>query len=245
MKSFLNIIAADMLSFFSNDMRDVTVVCPGKRAGMFLSREFAQLSDKPVWVPRYCTMGDLFQCLTPIQVADPLECICQLHAVMQEVLGEGYTETLDEFWSWGEVLMADFDDIDKHMANAKAIFTNIADQERLKKLDYLDEHQRETLQRFFGRFSLENSTRLQEKFLHTWSHMHEIYTRLHERLLAEGKLWEGALFRHVVEQMQRDEGLIGKLLEGRRAVVFAGFNVLNSVEHAMMSLVQRENKARF
>ena len=245
MKSFLNIIAADMLSFFSNDMRDVTVVFPGKRAGMFLSREFARLSDKPVWVPHYCTMGDLFQCLTPIQVADPLECICQLHAVMQEVLGEGYTETLDEFWSWGEVLMADFDDIDKHLANAKAIFTNIADQERLKKLDYLDEHQRETLQRFFGRFSLENSTRLQEKFLHTWSHMHEIYTRLHDRLLAEGKLWEGALFRHVVEQMQRDEGLIGKLLEGRRAVVFAGFNVLNSVEHAMMSLVQRENKARF
>ena len=245
MKSFLNLIAADMLSHFTNDMRDVTVVFPGKRAGMFLSRELAVLSKEPAWVPHYCMMGDLFQSLTTIQVADPLECICQLYSVMQEVMGTDYTETLDEFWSWGEVLMADFDDIDKHLANARAIFTNIADQERLKSLDYLDDKQRETLRRFFGHFSLESSTRLQEKFLHTWSHMYEIYTKLHERLLAEGKLWEGALFRHVTEQMQADESLVQKLLEGKRAIVFAGFNVLNNVEHTMMSLVQRESKARF
>ena len=234
-----------MLAHFTNDMRDVTVVFPGKRAGMFLSRELATLSKEPVWVPNYCTMGDLFQSLTSIEVADSLECICQLHSVMQEVLGESYTETLDEFWSWGEVLMADFDDIDKHLANAQAIFTNIADQERLKSLDYLDDKQRKTLERFFGHFSLNNSTRLQEKFLHTWSHMYEIYTKLHEKLLAEGKLWEGALFRHVTEQMQADESLLQRLLEGKRAIVFAGFNVLNSVEHKMMSLVQRENKACF
>lgn len=245
MKSFLNLIAADMLSHFTNDMRDVTVVFPGKRAGMFLSRELALMSNKPVWAPHYCMMGDLFQALTPLQVADPLECICQLYSIMQEVLGSSYTETLDEFWSWGEVLMADFDDIDKHLANAQAIFTNIADQERLKTLDYLDDHQRETLKRFFGRFSLEGSTRLQEKFLHTWSHMYEIYTLLHERLLAGGKLWEGALFRHVAEQMQSDESLIQKLLEDKRAIVFAGFNVLNSVEHTMMSSIQREGMARF
>ena len=245
MRSFLNIMAADMLTHFTNDMRDVTVVFPGKRAGMFLSRELAALSKEPVWVPHYCTAGDLFQSLTSVQLADPLECICQLYTVMQEVLGADYTETIDEFWSWGEVLMADFDDIDKHLANAQAIFTNIADQERLKDLNYLEDHQRESLKRFFGRFSLENSTRLQERFLHTWSHMFEIYTKLHERLLAEGKLWEGALFRHVTEQMQSDENLVQKLIEGRRAIVFAGFNVLNSVEHTMMSRIQREGKARF
>ena len=245
MKSFLSLIAEDMLSHFTNDMRDVTVVFPGKRAGMFLSRELALLSDKPVWTPNYCMMGDLFQSLTTIQIADPLECICILHKVMQEELGTDYTETLDDFWSWGEVLMADFDDIDKHLANAKAIFTNIADQERLKSLDYLDKDQRETLERFFGHFALKNSTKLQEKFLQTWDHMFDIYTKLHKRLLAEGKLWEGALFRYVTEQMQADESLVQRLLEGKRAVVFAGFNVLNDVESTMMSLVQREGKARF
>ena len=245
MKSFLSLIAADMLSHFSNDMRDVTVVFPGKRAGMFLSRELALLSDKPVWAPNYCMMGDLFQSLTSIQVADPLECICQLHSIMQEVLGTDYTETLDEFWSWGEVLMADFDDIDKHLANAQAIFTNIADQERLNDIDYLDRNQRKILKRFFGELSLKKSTKLKEKFRQTWDHMFEIYTKLHERLLAEGKLWEGALFRHVTGQMQMDETLVQKLLEGKRAIVFAGFNVLNNVESTMMSLIQREGKARF
>lgn len=245
MKSFLSVVAADLLAHFSNDMRDVLVVFPSKRAGMFLSRELALLGAGPVWTPQYCTMNDLFLGLSPLREADQMECVCQLYAIMQEVLGADYGETIDEFWSWGEVLMSDFDDIDKHLADAKAIFANIADQESLKSLDYLDVNQRETLRRFFGRFSLENSTRIQKKFLQTWSHMYEIYTRLHERLFREGKLWEGALYRHVAEQMQKDDVLVRKLLEGKRAVVFAGFNVLNDVEHTMMRLVQREGKARF
>ena len=169
-------MAADLLAHFSGDMRDVLVVLPSKRAGMFLNRELALLSTEPVWTPKYQMMGDLFQSLTTVSLADPLECICQLHSIMQEVLGTDYTETLDEVWSWGEVLMADFDDIDKHLADARGIFTNIAEHEQLKNIDYLDEQQRQTLMRFFGTFSLENSTRLQEKFLHTWSHMYEIYT---------------------------------------------------------------------
>jgi hypothetical protein len=121
-----------MLSHFTNDMRDVVVVFPGKRAGMFLNRELALLSDKPVWAPSYCTMGDLFQSLTPIKLADPLECICQLYSVMQEVLGTDYTETLDDFWSWGEVLMADFNDIDKSLANARDIYQNLSDLHGIK-----------------------------------------------------------------------------------------------------------------
>lgn len=243
--SFLSIVAADLLEHFQTDMHDVTVVFPGKRAGMFLDREFPLLTDKAVWTPNYCTMGDLFYALTPLQEADPLECICTLHGVMQDVLGPEYDETLDQFWSWGEVLMADFDDIDKHLGNAEAIFTNIADNERLWNLDYLDDSQRETLKRFFGRFSLDNSTEMQRRFLHTWSHMYEIYTELHRRMMAEGKLWEGAIFRLVTEQMRSDDTLIQKLLEGKRAVAFAGFNVLNSVEHRMMCAIEREGKARF
>ena len=245
MNTFLNLMASDMLGHFGADMRDVSVVFPSKRPGMFLSRELARLSDRPVWTPRYLTMGDLFQSLTDVRTADTLECVCQLYSVMQEVMGAEYTETLDDFWSWGEVLMADFNDIDKHMACAKAIFTNIADHERLKNIDYLDEHQRETLRRFFGAFSLENSTRLQERFLLTWSHMYEVYVKLHDRLLSAGKLWEGALFRHVAEQLQHDESLLAKLLDGKRAIVFAGFNVLSRTEHTMMSIIQREGKARF
>ena len=245
MKSFLSLVAADMLSHFSTDMRDVTVVFPSKRAGMFLNRELALLGAGPVWTPSYCTMSDLFLSLTPVKVADPVECILRLYGVMRDVLGAGYSETPDDFWSWGEVLMADFDDIDKQLADARAIFTGIADRERLKSLDYLDEHQRSALNRFFGAFSIRNSTLLQEKFLGTWSHMYEVYTTLHDRLLAEGKLWEGAVFRHVTQQMQADENLVGKLLEGKRAIVFAGLGVLVGAERTMMRLVQREGKARF
>lgn len=245
MTSFLNLVASDLLTQYGCDMRQLTVVFPGKRAGMFLDREFPALTDKPVWTPTYCTMGDLFHALTPLQVADPLECICILHGVMQEVLGETYTETLDQFWSWGEVLMADFDDIDKHLADARAIFTNIYEDGRLQDLSYLDEEQTQTLSRFFGRFWLEGSTAMKEHFLHVWGNMYQIYGTLKQRLLDEGKLWEGALFRHVTEQMQQDETLIQKLLEGRQAVAFAGFNVLNRVEQSMMQAVKREGKARF
>lgn len=248
MKTFLSTVARDLLGRFGTNMRDVTVVFPGKRASIFLNQELALASPTPVWAPRYTTMSDLFHRLSDFIPADPIDSIVALHHIFCSTLpGRDVQEhySLDKFWSWGEVILSDFDDVDKHLGDAKAIFSNVFELHQLESLDYLTEEQRQTLSRFFGNFSPDGNSQLKERFLQVWQNMHLIYTELRERQMQEGCLYEGALFREVAERIARDSASLLPLLEDRKAIVFAGFNVLNDVEKALMSAIQKEGKALF
>lgn len=248
MKTFLSLVAKDLLGRFGNNMRDVTVVFPGKRASIFLNQELALASPQPVWAPRYTTMSDLFYRLSPYVAADPIDSIVALHGIFCSTLSVEEMEdhySLDKFWSWGEVILSDFDDIDKHLADAEAIFANVYELHQLESLDYLTEEQRETLRHFFGNFTAEGNSVLKERFLHVWQHMHRIYTSLRQQQMQEGCMYEGALFRDVVERMHKDDSYLLPLLEDKKAIVFAGFNVLNDVEKALMTAIQKEGKALF
>ena len=248
MRTFLSLVAKDMLQRFGNNMHDVTVVFPGKRASLFLNQELAMASDTPVWAPRYITMSDLFYSLSPYVKADPIDSIATLYQIFTKtILSEQMQEeyTLDKFWGWGEIILSDFDDVDKHLADAEAIFLNVYELMELESLDYLTDEQKKTLQYFFQNFSTEGNSQLKERFLNIWSQMHNMYTQLREEQMQAGAVYEGAIFRSVIENLKQDDSPLQELLEKRQAIVFAGFNVLNDVEHALMSAIQKQGKAVF
>lgn len=240
MKTFLSIVAEDLLKEYGTDMRHVTVVFPSKRAGLFLSQELLALSDKPVWAPRYITMGDLFKRHSTRLLADPIDCICRLYTLYIKYVGndicadEGDAalerETLDRFWGWGEVLMSDFDDIDKHLADARQVFSHVHDLAELQDLSFLDEEQKRILTRFFGYFSADENSLLRRRFIRLWDKMFHIYSELKEQLLLENQLWEGALYREACEAVMQH----GLSPEESTPICFVGFNVLNSVEEELM-----------
>lgn len=248
MKTFLSLVARDLLERFGTNMHDVTVVFPGKRASLFLNQELAMASDIPVWAPRYITMSDLFYRLSPYVKADPIDSITSLYQIFsQTILSEEMQEeyTLDKFWGWGEIILSDFDDVDKHLADAEAIFLNVYELMQLESLDYLTDEQKQTLQHFFRNFSTEGNSQLKERFLRIWSQMHDMYTQLRQEQMQAGAVYEGAIFRSVIENLRQDDSPLQTLLENRKVIVFAGFNVLNDVEHALMSAIQKQGKAIF
>lgn len=249
MTSFLSIVAEDMLREYGPDMRDVTVVFPSQRAGLFLSQELAAHSEQPVWAPHYITMSNLFQSLSHLTVADPIDCVCLLHQLYLKYVGEHILqqegpdalarETLDRFWGWGEILMADFDDIDKHLADADKVFRHIHDLTELQDLSYLDEEQRRALVRFFGYFSSGKDSLLRQRFIRLWDKMYQMYTALHDELLSRGQLWEGALQREVCTQISATP----ELLDAYPHICFVGFSVLNDTEECLMKALG--DRARF
>lgn len=248
MKTFLSLVADDLLQRFGSNMRNVTVVFPGKRASLFLNQELALASEVPVWTPRYITMSDLFYSLSPYVQADPIDSIVTLYQIFsQTILTEEMQEeyTLDKFWGWAEIILSDFDDIDKHLADAGAIFSNVYELMQLDGLDYLTDEQRNTLQHFFHNFSQQGNSVLKERFLTIWSQMYNMYTRLREEQMQSGVVYEGAVFRSVIENLRQDDTLLDALFRKRDVIVFAGFNVLNDVEHALMSAIQKRGKALF
>ena len=255
MKSFLEHVAQDIITKYGTDLSHTAIVFPNKRASLFLNEHLARLAGKPMWSPAYITISELFRQQSTLQVADPVKLVCELHKSF--CLQTGSTETLDKFYGWGQLLLTDFDDIDKNMADADRVFANLRDIHELDDISYLTEEQREMIRRFFSNFTDEHNTELKQRFLRLWSHFADIYHDFNLRLANQGLAYEGALYRHVVE------GFLHRYVSDSRSTyadtvatelsasfpydryLFIGFNLLQKVEQQLFTLLQKEGKARF
>ena len=239
MTKFLYSVAESLLEKFGTDMSHVVVVFPGRRAGLFLDQALVQCSAAPVWAPCYTTISDLFRSLSKDSaVADHIEAICLLHKVYAEHVNNPLE--IDRFFNWGEVLLSDFDDVDKHLVDAHSLFRNIADIKALDDTSFLTPEQADALKSFFRDFSVVGNTEVKQRFLRLWNKMGDIYKAYKERLRMHGILYEGALQREVVEHLGN-----GTELPANITYVFVGFNVLNGVEKALFHELKRRGQALF
>ena len=235
MKSFLEYVAADLLRKYGTNLSRIAVVFPNKRAALFLNDHLARLAGKPLWSPAYITISDLFRSHSQRQVADPIQLVCELHQCFTKCTG--INETLDHFYGWGQILLSDFDDLDKNMASAEHVFANLRDIHEYDDTSYLSEEQRNILQQFFSNFSEEHNSELKRRFLQLWCHIYDIYQSFNHQLSAQGLAYEGALYREVAEREDIDFEYDNYL--------FIGFNMLQQVEQALFRRMKKEGKARF
>ena len=241
MKSFLEYVAEDIIQKYGTDLSRTAVVFPNKRASLFLNDKLARLTNgKPLWSPAYITISELFRQQSTLSVADPIKLVCDLHKSF--CLHTGSEETLDKFYGWGQLLISDFDDIDKNMADADRVFANLRDIHELDDLSYLTDEQRELLKHFFSHFTEEHETELKQRFLRLWSHFIDIYHDFNERLAQQGLAYEGALYRSVVTS--HPSPLTSHHSEYDR-YLFVGFNLLQKVEQQFFSQLQKAGKAYF
>ena len=235
MKSFLEHVAEDLLSRYGTNLSRLAVVFPNKRASLFLNEHLARLAGKPIWSPSYITISDLFRSHSSLQVADPILLVCELHRVFTACTG--IDETLDHFYGWGQLLLSDFDDLDKNMAPADKVLANLRDIHELDDTSYLTPEQREMIKRFFSNFSEEHNSELKERFLRLWSHIGEIYHQFNAQLAEKQLAYEGALYRQVVT----DESIEFEY----DTYVFIGFNLLQQVEQTLFRRLEQQGKAIF
>ena len=240
MKEFLASVAEDMLSKYGTNLSRVAVVFPNKRASLFLNEHLARLAEKPIWSPASITISELFRQQTEVQVADPIKLVCDLHKSF--CLCTGSQETLDKFYGWGQLLLTDFDDIDKNMADADRVFANLCDIHELDDISYLTDEQRQMLHRFFSNFSEDHNSELKERFLSLWSHFADIYHDFNHRLASQNLAYEGALYRQVVTSHLSP---LTSQLSTYDHYLFVGFNLLQKVELQLFDELQKAGKAHF
>lgn len=235
MKTFLETVAHDIITKHGTDLSRTAVVFPNKRASLFLNEHLARLADRPLWSPAYITISDLFRRHSKLATADPIKLICDLHKSF--VACTGLNETLDHFYGWGQLLLSDFDDIDKNMADAAKVFANLRDIHEFDDASFLTEEQKEMLKKFFSNFSDDHNSELKRRFLELWSHFGDIFNDYNQRLGQQGLAYEGKLYREVVENPQ--------LTFEYDTYLFVGFNMMQKVELALCDRLKREGKARF
>lgn len=236
MRTFLEHVANDIISKYGTDLSHIAVVFPNKRASLFLNDYLARMAGKPVWSPAYITISDLFRRHSELKVADTIKLVCDLYQCF--IAQTGIDETLDHFYGWGQVLLADFDDIDKNMAEPDKVFANVRDIHELDGTDYLTDEQKAAIRKFFSNFSDNHNTLLKERFLKLWSKISDIYHAFNRRLEEQGLAYEGALYRKVVTTAEETEYEYEHYL-------FVGFNLLQEVEQRLFTCLKKQGKARF
>ena len=237
MESFLKLVAADLYKHTKGNLAHTAVVFPNKRAGLFFNEYLAQESDSPIWSPAYVSISELFRSLSPWEVGDPVKLVCELYKIFQRETQS--TETLDDFYFWGEMLISDFDDADKNKVDTDKLFSNLQDLRNIMDdYTFIDDEQEEAIRQFFQNFSIERRTALKERFISLWDVLGNIYKGFRESLASQNIAYEGMMYRHVIEHLDVDKLPYEKY-------VFVGFNVLNKVEHTLFTQLKDAGKAVF
>lgn len=239
MTPFLKQVAETFYATYREEIQGIAFVFPNRRAGIFFKKYLSEIIDGPLFSPTVTTVTDLFTQLSELQPADHIDLLFTLYRHYTELYPQ--KESFDEFVPLGETLLNDFDDVDKYMADARQLFTNIHD---LKEIDAhfgspLTEEQVAYIRRFWKNFMPIGESDNKSHFVSLWSILYELYERFRNDLRGHGLGYEGMIYRAVAEQADSDIDL------PYRQIVFVGLNVLNRAEKTLMKALKKKGIADF
>jgi len=186
---FLERIARLAFDNHRDELRDHCSVFPTRRAGLYFLKYLAGKLEKPVWAPSVMTINEFFGSLSDLTVAETEILLFELYMVYR---GMGsYPGGFDEFYFWGDLLINDFDDVDKYMVSASSLFRNVVDYRTIdSQFGDLDESQAEIIGRFWKNFEPGKETPEKEGFRAIWAVLPELYKGFRESLRKKNICYE-------------------------------------------------------
>jgi CRISPR/Cas system-associated exonuclease Cas4 (RecB family) len=223
----------------AGELHNICLVFPNRRSGVFFNSYLQNEITVAVIAPETTTIGELISGYSNYFQAERLQLISVLYDVFQKHTQT--TETFDEFYFWGEILLADFNDIDRYLVNAKDLFRNIFDIKEIESVfDYLTPEQKEALEHFWGSVAVNEKKEFQQKHLRIWEKLFSVYAEFKEILKEKKMAYAGMADRQVIENMGD-----GNHNFEFKQYYFIGLNALNTCEKRFFRHLQKEQKAAF
>jgi CRISPR/Cas system-associated exonuclease Cas4 (RecB family) len=235
---FLKQVAYDLHSRYGEELSNLTLVFPSRRARLYFSEYLSHFISKPLWQSKSTSIDELFSKISGLTLANSYNLITILYQTYKN--NRPTEESFDHFYFWGETMLADFDSIDKYMVKTERLLQNL---KALKNIDgslsFLSEEQKELIKSFWKSFSLENS-QIQENFVSLWNVLLPIYKDFKEILRTKNIAYQGMMYREGAEMLKENGYNIGD-----ERFIFIGFNALNECEKILFKYLKREQKAEF
>jgi len=230
MESFLRELAVK-LNKENPTWDDVTLVFPNRRAALYFRKHLSEIITQPLFAPTLITIEDFISEMATARVPDKLELVHRLHGSYQQIINAAgaSSEPFDQFYFWGDMLLRDFDEIDKYLVNAEQLFKDLRNQKELdSSFDYLTDEQRKFLREFWSSFD-ETLNENKKKFIEVWVKLFELYKAFRSQLEGEGLAYEGMLHRRVAEGIKTET-----LRRNPTEIKFVGFNALTKAEEKIL-----------
>ena len=245
--SFLKKIAEHLYKYHGDDLQDYCIVFPNLRAGLFFKKYLAQMTNKPVWSPAFRSLDALMEEIAGITQADNLSLIFYLYQAYKQHTASA--ESFDNFYSWGEMLLDDFDEVDKQLVNARDLFRNVSDLKGIDGTfcDYLSEKQKEAISKFWQYIEVSKKKTKDEdetyesKFAAIWKILYPTYELFRQQLKEKSLGYSGMIQREAVGMLNKE--LVKHKLY--KKYVFVGFNALTKCEADFFKLLNKKEIAIF
>ena len=239
MTPFLESVAKYIFEHHKNNLHEMALVFPNKRARLFFNNYIGKLTDKPVFAPKYYTITEYMQELSGATMADQLTLLFTLYEVYVEVTDS--TESFDQFLFYCEMLLADFDDIDKYLVDANMLYKNLSNLKEIEAyFDYLTDSQIKAIEQFWTTFNDSKDSDEKQKFSSLWNVLFKIYVRFNQKLDELQLSYEGKAYRKAIESIKK-----GEIDFPHSKVAFVGFNALNKCEETLFDRLHNNKKGLF
>ena len=240
-----------------HEIEDRCFIFPNRRSMVFfkkyLAEAVASASDRPLVMPKLVTVNDFFGGVSSGNVADRVTLLVTLYECYSALNPKA--ESLDEFIFWGDIILGDFNDVDKYLADPKQLFANVADYKNIQDtFEYLTDTQRKAIESFAKHFVTKNAKKtdnpdakdVSRLFLHIWNLMYPLYLKFNEVLAQRGLAYEGMVYRSLAQKVSSApvESILSEAYESS-SFVFVGLNALNECERTVMKRMRDAGIAEF
>ena len=237
-------------------------IFPNRRSMAFFMKylsESVKGASSPIIAPHMFTINDFFYAISGKKAIDRVTQLLELYQAYVEVFyahnqQSGLKpESLDEFIFWGEVILSDFNDVDKYLVDPKQLFANVSDFKQLQDtFSYLTETQRAAIEGFVSHFSdmtgrLTVNLDVKGRFLMLWNLLYDLYKKFNERLSAKDEAYEGMVYRALAERLKATPvaDVLSDTFDVDVRFVFVGLNALNECEKTLLRKLRDADRAEF
>ncbi len=235
-------------------------IFPNRRSMVFFRKYLcdavAARAERPLLVPCMYTINDFFYTAAGLQSSDRVRLLLKLYDCYLKLNPKA--ESLDDFIFWGDVILGDFNDVDKYLVDARQLFANVADYKALQDtFEYLTETQRKAIEGFLSHFNDQSgrltvdlgsdSPDVKGRFLQIWNILYPLYVAFNECLEAEGMAYDGMVYRRLAERLKNESAadVCATVFKGLDNVVFVGLNALNECEKTLLRKLRDSGLAEF
>ena len=207
--TFLENLVHKLLSDENENISEITIILPNKRAKIFLLEAFKKNLPNFIFAPEITSIEDFIQEIANIRSVDSIELLFEFYTIYLSVTVKEKQQTFEQFSNWAKTLLQDFNEIDRYLLDPKYVFSYLQDIEVIKR---------------WG-IEVEDKTTLIDNYLEFWKLLPLYYESFYTHLKNKEIGYQGLIYREAVFNLEK---VVSNFKN--KKIVFAGFNALHHKE---------------